>query len=79
VSQGANVVQTELSTQLEHIAISAAQALDCTIAGVDIMQSPSGIYLTEVNSQPGFQALQTVSKINIADKIITHIIELDRK
>jgi RimK family alpha-L-glutamate ligase len=79
VSQGANVVQTELSTPLEHIAVSAAQALGCAIAGVDIMQSPSGVYLTEVNSQPGFQALQTVSKINIANKIITHIIESYRK
>jgi RimK family alpha-L-glutamate ligase len=79
VSQGANVVQTELSTPLEHIAVSAAQALGCAIAGVDIMQSPSGVYLTEVNSQPGFQALQTVSNINIANKIITHIIESYRK
>lgn len=79
VSQGAKVVQTKLSPQLENIAVSAAQALGCTVAGVDIMQNSSGSYLTEVNSQPGFQALQTVSQINIADKIITCIIEKCRK
>ena len=79
VSQGAKVVQTKLSPQLENLAVSAAQALGCTIAGVDIMQSASDCYLTEVNSQPGFQALQTVSQINIADKIITYIIQQYRK
>ncbi|MCW4039374.1 MAG: RimK family alpha-L-glutamate ligase [Candidatus Bathyarchaeota archaeon] len=79
VSQGAKVVQAELNPQLEHIAVSAAQALGCTIAGVDIMQSPSGNYLTEVNSQPGFQALQTVSQINIADQIIAYISQKYRK
>jgi RimK family alpha-L-glutamate ligase len=79
VSQGAKVVQAELNPQLEHIAVSAAQALGCTIAGVDIMQSPSGNYLTEVNSQPGFQALQTVSQINIADQIIAYIAQKYRK
>lgn len=79
VSQGATVVQTELNPQLEHIAVSAAQALGCTIAGVDIMQSSSGNYLTEVNSQPGFQALQTVSQINIADQIIAYITQKYRK
>jgi len=43
------------------------------------MQSPSGNYLTEVNSQPGFQALQTVSQINIADQIIAYIAQKYRK
>jgi RimK family alpha-L-glutamate ligase len=79
VSQGAKVVHTKLTPQLEKIAVSAAQALGCTIAGVDIMQSASSNYLTEVNSQPGFQALQTVSEINIADKIVTYIIRQYRK
>jgi RimK family alpha-L-glutamate ligase len=79
VSQGAKVVQAKLNPQLEHIAVSAAQTLGCTIAGVDIMQSPSGNYLTEVNSQPGFQALQTVSQINIADQIIAYIAQKYRK
>ncbi len=79
VSQGAKAVKTTLSTQLEHVAVSAARALGCAIAGVDIMQSPSGHYLTEVNSQPGFQALQTVSTINIAGKIIQFIAESYRK
>jgi RimK family alpha-L-glutamate ligase len=79
VSQGAKVVQINLTPQLENLAVSATQALGCTIAGVDIMQNSSGNYLTEVNSQPGFQALQTVSQINIASKIITHISQKYRK
>jgi RimK family alpha-L-glutamate ligase len=79
VSQGAKVIPTKLSPQLEHLAVSAAQTLGCTIAGVDIMQNSSGSFLSEVNSQPGFQALQTVSQINIADKIIAYIIQQYRK
>ena len=72
---GARAEALEISDELESLAIKAAQVTKTEIAGVDIIESNNGYFVLEVNSIPGFTALQKVSSINIAEEIISYYLE----
>lgn len=74
IAQGARGEAVEPDTTLCNIAIAAAQACDCAVAGVDIVQDREGKpYVLEVNASPGWEALAAVTGIDIADHIIAHL------
>ncbi|MHA1293653.1 MAG: RimK family alpha-L-glutamate ligase [Promethearchaeota archaeon] len=72
---GARMEPIELNKELKTLAIKAAQSTKTEIAGVDIIESEEGLYVLEVNSIPGFTALQKVTEINLAEKIISYFLE----
>jgi RimK family alpha-L-glutamate ligase len=74
VSLGAKPVSLNLSEELENLAVKAAEVIGCKVTGVDIIEGPDGPVLIELNSQPGWRGLQSVTKINIADEIINYIL-----
>ncbi len=47
---------------------------ECKVTGVDIMEGPEGPVVIEINSQPGWRGLQSVTKTVIADEIISYIL-----
>jgi ribosomal protein S6--L-glutamate ligase len=73
-SQGARPESTKLSKPLEDLAIKSARLVECKIAGVDILESPNGPVVVEVNSQPGWKGLQSITDVNIADEIISFVL-----
>ncbi|MBS7635923.1 RimK family alpha-L-glutamate ligase [Candidatus Bathyarchaeota archaeon] len=73
-SQGARPEPIKLDAQLEDLAIKSAQLIKCKIAGVDILESPRGPLIVEVNSQPGWRGLQSVTRVNIADEIVNFVL-----
>ncbi|MCW8802624.1 MAG: RimK family alpha-L-glutamate ligase [Candidatus Bathyarchaeota archaeon] len=73
VSLGAKPVSIDLPEELQKLAVKAAKVIGCKVTGVDIIQGPNGPVLIELNSQPGWHGLQSVTKINIADEIINYI------
>jgi RimK family alpha-L-glutamate ligase len=78
-SQGARPAPITLDLALEELAVKSAKAVGCKIAGVDILESPDGPKICDVNSQPGWKGLQMVTKVNIADGIVNFILsELKR-
>lgn len=72
-SQGARPEPIKLDHTLEDLAIKSAKLIECKIAGVDILESPKGPVVVEVNSQPGWKGLQSVTKNIIADEIIDFV------
>lgn len=70
VSLGAKPVSLKISKELEKLAMTAAKIIGCKVAGVDILESPKGPIIVELNSQPGWRGLQSVTKTNIADEIV---------
>ncbi len=74
VSLGAKPVSTDLAEEVENIAVKAAEVIGCMVTGVDILEGPEGPVVIELNSQPGWRGLQSVTKINIADEIIGYIL-----
>lgn len=73
-SQGAKPVSIKLDTALEEMAVKSASIVECKIAGVDILESSRGPLFVEVNSQPGWRGLQSVTSVNIADEIVNFIL-----
>lgn len=72
---GARAESIEITNELKSLAIKAAEITKTEIAGVDIIESEKGLTVLEVNSIPGFTALQKVTDINIAEEIITYFLE----
>jgi RimK family alpha-L-glutamate ligase len=72
-SQGARPVAISLDKQLEEMAVKSADLVECKIAGVDILESPKGPVVVEVNSQPGWRGLQSVTRVKIADEILDFV------
>lgn len=67
---GAKMEKIKLTKELKRLAVKAAQVVKTEIAGVDIIESEKGLQVIEVNSIPGFTALQKVVNTNLAEKII---------
>jgi len=74
VSQGAKPILIKLNETLEEMAVKSASLIECKIAGVDILESPNGPLVVEVNSQPGWRGLQSVTKVSIADEIVGFVL-----
>ena len=74
VSLGAKPVPLNLSEELKNLAVKAAEVIGCKVTGVDIVEGPEGPVVIELNSQPGWRGLQSVTKISIADEIISYIL-----
>jgi len=73
-SQGAKPVSIKLDKTLEEMAVKSASLIECKVAGVDILESSRGPFFVEVNSQPGWRGLQSVTRVNIADEIVDFIL-----
>ena len=73
VHRGASGEAVSLPDEYTDIAIKAADALALEIAGVDLLQTNKGPVVLEVNPSPGFEELESVTGINIADAIIEFI------
>jgi len=54
------------------LAIKATRALGLEVSGVDIIQTKHGPAIMEVNANPGFQELEQVSGVNVAEKIVRY-------
>jgi RimK family alpha-L-glutamate ligase len=79
VSRGAKPMPVKLDEDLQELAVRASEAVGCIVSGVDILESEEGPKVIEVNSQPGWMGLQTVTSFNIADEIIKHIVSKAKK
>ncbi len=75
VSLGAKPVPIKkLDDEMEEIAVKATETIGCVVAGVDLLDGPQGPVILELNSQPGWRGLQSVTKVNITDEIVRHVI-----
>jgi RimK family alpha-L-glutamate ligase len=78
-SQGAHPEAMMLEKPLEDIAVKASKSIGCKVGGVDILESQKGPTIVEVNSQPGWKGLQSVTSVNIAEGILDFVLSELRK
>jgi len=77
IAQGARAEPFIPTNRMRKDCLDACDALGCEVAGVDVLPSGHDEYVfTEVNSQPGWRGLQSVTKRNIARLIAEHVAEL---
>jgi RimK family alpha-L-glutamate ligase len=79
ISKGAKPTKIKIGKEVEELSLKAAKTIGCEISGVDLMETDEGFFLLEVNSQPGWRGLQSISEVNIAEKIINYIIQKSKK
>jgi|Deesub1362B_J571_1020462.scaffolds.fasta_scaffold00005_194 RimK family alpha-L-glutamate ligase len=74
ISRGGIPKPMKPDSEIIELAVKSADLLGCEIAGVDILESDGNRYVLEVNSQPTWKGLQSITKINIAEEIIKYVL-----
>ncbi|MBA3588967.1 RimK family alpha-L-glutamate ligase [Methylibium sp.] len=74
VKQGARVEPAMLTDELADLAQRAAAALDMDYAGIDVLPSPDGPQVLEVNGVAAWQGLQRVTRFNIAETLVADLL-----
>ncbi|MFX0078919.1 MAG: RimK family alpha-L-glutamate ligase [Candidatus Hermodarchaeota archaeon] len=74
VSRGGKPEKCPLSKDLEQLAIKASKAMKMDFAGIDVLESETGLVVSEVNSAPNWSGLQKATGIDAAEEIIDYIL-----
>ena len=73
ISRGGEGFPYEVNEQIEWLSSESSKALGLDIAGVDLLFQNGGYKICEVNSNPGFEGMETYTKKNIAGEIVLFI------
>ena len=74
VSRGAKPEPYNPSKEVEKLAVEAAETVGCEVTGMDVLETEKGPLLIDLNSQPGWKGLQSVTEVNIVDEIVCHVL-----
>lgn len=80
--QGGSGTLIKLNKEEKKIALTAAKAMNLSIAGVDMLQSSRGPLVLEVNSSPGLEGIERATGKDIASemiKYVEHLIDQSKK
>ncbi|HLT21606.1 MAG TPA: lysine biosynthesis protein LysX [Thermomicrobiales bacterium] len=72
VARGATSTRCEVTPEIAGIAIDATRAVGATLAGIDLVETPDGLKVIEVNSGVEFKGLRTTTDLSIPDVILDH-------
>lgn len=75
IELGGKGTPVEITDEEKEISLKAVQALDLEYGGVDILRSKFGPVVLEVNSNPGFKALEVSTGADIAGAIVEFAVE----
>jgi len=76
VHQGAAPVAHEPCTDMERLALGAVAAIGADYAGVDLIRDQDGLLMVlEINSNPAWKGLQSVTSCDIADALAADFLE----
>jgi RimK family alpha-L-glutamate ligase len=79
LSQGASAEPLELDEQTARIAVAASRLIGLDYAGVDLLITPGGVQLLEVNGAPSFRGIQRVTGRDMAEMVVEHAIFRSRR
>ena len=73
ISRGGEGFPYETNEQIEWLSVESSKSLNLDIAGVDLLFDGEGYKICEVNSNPGFEGMETYTKKNIAGDIVSFV------
>ena len=79
ISQGGKALPAPRIPEVDELALKATKVLNLHYAGVDIAETKEGYVIFEVNAAPLWRGVQSVTKVNIASKIVEYLLTLLRK
>jgi ribosomal protein S6--L-glutamate ligase len=63
----------KLTPEMEEIAFKSAKAIGARICAVDMLESKKGVYVLELNINPGIEGIEKATGINVAKRIIDYV------
>jgi len=75
VAQGGKMVEEEMSDEIIDLAFRATEIMGLDYAGVDILESPDGPVVLEMNASPGWQGLKKATGKDVAEIIVRYGVE----
>jgi len=78
-ARGGRSEAIDASAELTELALRSAQAVGGGILAVDMMESPQGLMVHEVNHTPEFKALAAATNVDIAGHIVDYVSEVARR
>lgn len=79
IAQGGKGALCELSNEGAKIAVEAVKALNLWYGGVDLIEGPDKLLVSEVNGSPDWRGLLEATNIDVTDKIIDFMISKIKK
>ena len=76
VAQGGKMVDERVPDDILELGLKATEVMGLNYSGIDVIESPDGPMILEVNGSPGWQALNIAAKINLADEIVKYAVSL---
>lgn len=71
--RGGRGLPVKITPEERSTAVRAARIMGLNVAGVDLLRSNHGPVVMEVNSSPGLEGIESVSGVDIAERIIEFI------
>lgn len=68
-SRGGQVEPFQLNPEIEWLATETSRVLNLDFAGIDLLFDGEHFKICEANSSPGFEGLETICNVNIAEEI----------
>jgi RimK family alpha-L-glutamate ligase len=75
VAQGGRMVEEAMSDEIIDMAFGATEVMELDYAGVDILESPEGPVVLEMNASPGWQGLKKATGKDVAEVIVRYGVE----
>ncbi len=75
VAQGADVFPAKADAEMKEMAIKTAEVLKLEYVGVDIAEDKDGYYVIETNPTMSWQGFKQVTKVNVAEVLIKHLVK----
>ena len=73
VYSGGRATAFKLTPEMEEIVFKAADAVGADICAVDMIQSKKDMFVVEVNINPGLQAIEKATNLNVAQRIVSFV------
>ncbi len=77
--RGGSSARSEISEREREVAVAAAKAVGLRLAGVDILRSARGPLVVEINSSPGLEGVEKVTRLDIAGAIVRRLAKLGKR
>jgi [lysine-biosynthesis-protein LysW]---L-2-aminoadipate ligase len=78
-ARGATTAPLPLGGEVSELALRAAEAVGGGVLAVDLMESPRGLVVHEVNPTPEFKALRAATGVDVADAIVSYALGVGRR
>ena len=78
-ARGATSQPCPITPEIEDLALRACAAVKARLAGVDLIETPSGLQIVEVNSGGEFRGLMSTTNVDIAAEIVSEAIETAKR